>query len=119
MNKLHTMLFVMSFGITFGLSQLTHSEETPKTDDKMLCLSNADLDKTMTEKGFDILLNMKNADDVVQSVWTSGQQIIITAAVPNQDKSCLLVTMSNVTFNPKAIENIWETYKKQTNQKDI
>ncbi len=92
--------------------------EAPKKDD-MICLTNADLDKTMVEKGYDVLLTMKNEEGVVESVWTGGQSIAITAAVPNQDKSCLLAMMKNVTFNPKQIEEIWQTYKKQTGQKDI
>jgi hypothetical protein len=62
---------------------------------------------------------MTNADGIVESVWTAGQSIIITAAVPNEQKSCLLTNMSKVTFNPKAIEEVWETYKKQTKQRDI
>jgi hypothetical protein len=85
----------------------------------MICLTNADLDKTMTEKGYDILLNMTNSEGVVESIWTAGQSIAITAAVPNEQKSCLLATMSSVTYNPKAIEEVWETYKKQTKQRDI
>ena len=97
-----------------------HGEEAKPVDKQgMVCISNAELDKIMVEKGYDVLLTMKNDDGVVESVWTGGQSISITAAVPNQDKSCLLAMLSNVTFNPKAIEEIWETYKKQTKQKDI
>ena len=96
----------------------TADTEHPKKDD-MICLSNKDLDKTMVEKGYDVLLTMKNEEGVVESIWTGGQSIAITAAVPNQDKSCLLAMMKDVTFNPKAVEEIWETYKKQTSQKDI
>ena len=72
-----------------------------------------------SEKGYDILLNMTNENGVVESVWAAGQSIVITAAVPNEPKSCVLANMSKVTFNPKAIEEVWETYKKQTKQKDI
>ena len=62
---------------------------------------------------------LENEDGVVESVWTAGQSVIITAAVPNEKKSCLLAVMKDVTFNPKAIEEVWENYKKQTKQKDI
>ena len=62
---------------------------------------------------------MTNENGVVESVWAGGQSIIITAAVPNEQKSCILANMSKVTYNPKAIEEVWETYKKQTKQKDI
>jgi hypothetical protein len=96
-----------------------HARGAEAKKDDMICLTNADLDKTMTEKGYDILLNMTNSEGVVESIWTSGQSIAITAAVPNEQKSCLLATMSKVTYNPKAIEEVWETYKKQTKQRDI
>lgn len=116
----HIMIFVVfcMIGATLPHVIMAKSAEAPKKDE-MVCLTNADFDKTMVEKGYDILLTMKNNDGTVESIWTGGQSIAITAAVPNQDKSCLLAMMKEVTFNPKAIEEIWETYKKQTNQKDI
>ena len=120
MKLRHLMIFLVSFSVTFGLSQYVHyayGEEAKK--DEMICLTNAELDKMLSEKGYDILLNMTNPDSVVESVWTAGQSVIITAAVPNEKKSCLLAVMKDVTFNPKAIEEVWETYKKQTKQKDI
>ena len=116
----HIVIAVMGFVLGSALFQYTnhaHGDEAKKDD--MICLSNKDLDKTMVEKGYDVLLTMKNEEGVVESVWTGGQSIAITAAVPNQDKSCLLAMMKDVTFNPKAVEEIWETYKKQTSQKDI
>jgi hypothetical protein len=87
--------------------------------EKLLCVDNAELDKTMVAKGYDVLLTMTNENGVVESVWAGGQSIIITAAVPNEKTSCVLANMSKVTYNPKAIEEVWETYKKQTKQKDI
>ena len=91
--------------------------ETKKED--MICVENSVMEKTLVDKGYDILLNMTNENGVVESVWAAGQSIVITAAVPNEPKSCVLANMSKVTFNPKAIEEVWETYKKQTKQKDI
>ncbi len=121
----HTGIAILSFVLGFLFVHfVTHANAVesktpePKKDD-MICLTNADLDKTMTEKGYDILLNMTNSEGIVESIWTSGQSIAITAAVPNEQKSCLLATMSKVTYNPKAIEEVWETYKKQTKQRDI
>lgn len=122
MNMRHLMLFLVSFSISFGVSQMiAHSAEANKKakEPDMVCVSNAELDKIMVEKGYDVILTMKNPDNVVESVWAGGQQIVITAAVPDQPNSCILATMTNVTYNPKAIEEIWETYKKQTKQKDI
>ena len=96
------------------------TKETKK-EEKMdiSCIDNTELDKTMTDNGYDILLNMTNNDGVVESMWYAGKSIVITASIPNEKKSCLLAVMNNVTYNPKAIEEVWETYKKQTKQKDI
>jgi len=117
MNKI--ALLILTTG--FLASNFANAKETPKTspNEQIICLTNTELDKMMVDKGYDILLNMTNNQGVVESVWTSGQSIIITAAVPKEQKSCLLAVMSDVTFNPKAIEEVWETYKKQTKQKDI
>ena len=117
----HVGFFMLGVLFNLGVGYV-HGAETKKAEPKkeeMICVSNADLDKVMVEKGYDIMLQMTNEDGVVESVWTGGQSIVITAAVPNEPKSCLLANMSKVTFNPKAIEEIWETYKKQTKQKDI
>ena len=88
-------------------------------EEKLVCVTNAELDKTMKEKGYGVLLTMRNDNKIVETVWVSGQSITITAGVPNEDKSCLLAMMDDVTFNPTAIEQIYEIYKKQTKQKDI
>ena len=86
---------------------------------KLVCVTNAELDKQMKEKGYGVLLNMTNENGVVETVWVCGQSIMITAAVEKQDTSCLLAAMKDVTYNPNAIEQIYEIYKKQTKQKDI
>lgn len=122
MKLRHVGFFLLGFVPTFAFSQWAHQAhgaEAPKQEEKMLCVTNDEMDKIMVDKGYDILLQMTNPDGVVESVWTGGQNIVITAAVPNEPKSCLLTTMSKVTYNPKAIEEVWETYKKQTKQKDI
>ena len=116
----HIMIFVLFFMVGLNIPNIikVYGAEAPKKDD-LICVTNEVLDKTMVEKGFDVLLTMKNEDGVVESVWTGGQSISITAAVPNENKSCLMAIMRDVTFNPKVIEDVWETYKKQTKQKDI
>jgi hypothetical protein len=76
--------------------------------EKLVCVTNAELDKQMKEKGYGVLLNMTNENGVVETVW-----------VEKQDTSCLLAAMKDVTYNPNAIEQIYEIYKKQTKQKDI
>ena len=96
------------------------AKEAPKKEEeKLVCVTNAELDKTMKEKGFGVLLTMRNDNKVVETIWVTGQSITITAGVPNEDKSCLLAMMDDVTFNPTVIEQIYEIYKKQTKQKDI
>ena len=104
--------------VFFLCVDLAYRKEEPKKDD-MLCVENSVMEKTLVDKGYDILLNMTNENGVVESVWAAGQSIVITAAVPNEKQSCVLANMSKVTYNPKAIEEVWETYKKQTKQKDI
>ena len=116
MNK-YMLGVLLALGVSFAIAAEEPKKEADKQD--MICITNAELDKIMTSKGYDILLRMTNDDGVVESIWTAGQSISITAGVPKEDKSCLLAMMKNVTFNPTEIENIWETYKKQTKQKDI
>ena len=101
------------------LTWATAKDSPKKEEEKLVCVTNAELDKTMKDKGYGVLLNMTNDNKIVETVWVSGQSITITAAVPNEDNSCLLAVMSDVTFNPTAIEQIFEIYKKQTKQKDI
>ena len=112
------MKYVMIFVLCF-FTGLSFAKEAPKKEDNLVCVSNAELDKTMKDKGFGVLLSMTNENKVVETVWAGGQSITITAAVPDQDTSCLLGVMSEVTYNPTAIEQIFEIYKKQTKQKDI
>jgi len=116
MNK-YILGILLALGVSFAFAN-TPTKTKPKKDE-IVCIDNTELDKIMTDKGYDILLNMTNNDGVVESVWYGGKSIVITAAVPNEKKSCLLATMNDVTYNPKAVEEIWETYKKQTKQKDI
>jgi len=118
MKLRHVGFFLLGFIPATLFNYYAHSAEAPKKEE-MVCVTNETLDKMLPEKGYDILLNMTNEDGVVESIWTAGQSVIITAAVPNEKKSCLLAVMNKVTFNPKAIEEVWETYKKQTKQKDI
>ena len=119
----HAIIAFVSLFIGISASQLiihANAKEAPKKEEeKLVCVTNAELDKTMKEKGFGVLLTMTNDNKVVETVWVSGQSITITAGVPDQDNSCLLAVMSDVTFNPTAIEQIFEIYKKQTKQKDI
>ena len=103
-------------GVLFFLQWKAQADE--KKED-LICTKNEELQKILHDKGYEILLNMTNSDGVIQTLWVAGQSALITAAVPKQDNSCLLVTMKDVTYAPYTIESIWENYKKQTKQKDI
>ena len=103
--------------VFLGLSNAVYADDAKK--DEIICTKNDVLKKTMEEKGYSILLNMTNSDNVIETIWVGGTTVIITAAVPKQDNSCLLATLNNVIYNPLAIEGIWNNYKKQTKQKDI
>lgn len=113
------MKYVMILLASFLAISAFAKEAPKKEEEKLVCVTNAELDKTMKEKGFGVLLTMRNDNKIVETVWVSGQSITITAGVPDQDNSCLLAVMDDVTFNPTAIEQIFEIYKKQTKQKDI
>lgn len=121
----HVIIMTISFLIGISVFQyLTDASAKERMDnkaaeEKLVCVTNAELDKTMKEKGFGVLLTMTNDNNVVETVWISGQSITITAAVDKQDTSCLLAVMKDVTYNPTVIEQIVEIYKKQTKQKDI
>ena len=103
----------------FITSAYAKERDNKATEEKLVCVSNAELDKTMKEKGYGILLSMTNDNNVVETIWAGGQSIMITASVDKQDTSCLIASMKDVTYNPNAIEQIYEIYKKQTKQKDI
>lgn len=122
----NAMLFITAFLVTFTFSQYMNYAQgkvATETKEEMPCVKNAELVKIMEEKGYMILLNMtrkeNNKDGIVESLWVSGQNAVITATVPNADSSCFVTNMENVIMNPNAIEAIWNAYKKQNNQKDI
>lgn len=98
-------------------------EERKETINEMPCAKNVDIEKIMADKGYAILLNMTRKEDnkegIIESLWIGGQNVAITATVPNSGSSCLIANMENVIVNPNAIEAIWENYKKQNKQKDI
>ena len=120
MKYITSVLIGCMLAIPLTWATAAPTKETKKEEKMNIsCIDNTELDKTMTDNGYDILLNMTNNDGVVESMWYAGKSIVITASIPNEKKSCLLAVMNNVTYNPKAIEEVWETYKKQTKQKDI
>ena len=74
------------------------------------------MEKVINEKGYHHLLDMTAENGVVESIWAGGQQIIATAQ--KDDKTlCFLTTFSNVTYNPKTIEKIYNVFK--STQKEL
>mgnify|MGYP003345544958 CR=1 FL=1 len=96
-------------------------KETPKTDQKkeLVCAKNDEIEKIMKEKGYSLLLNMTSNDGVIETLWIGGQSAVVTGTTNKSDTSCLLSTMNGIIFNPYTVEGIWESYKKQSKQKDI
>ena len=110
---------IIAFISALLVTSAVAKEAPKKEEEKLVCVTNAELDKTMKEKGYGVLLSMTNDNNVVETIWAGGQSIMITASVDKQDTSCLIASMKDVTYNPNAIEQIYEIYKKQTKQKDI
>jgi len=90
-----------------------------QTDEKLVCDKTEALEKVLSDRGYFHLLNMTNDSKVVESMWIGGQSATIIAKVPDQDTSCLLAVMSNVTYNSDVINQIYKNMEKQTKQKDI
>jgi hypothetical protein len=119
MEKEMKYVMILLAGLFLTSAYAKERMDNKAAEEKLVCVTNAELDKTMKEKGYGVLLTMRNDNKIVETIWVTGQSITITAGVPNEDKSCLLAMMDDVTFNPTAIEQIYEIYKKQTKQKDI
>jgi hypothetical protein len=115
------MRYIMILLLTFFAST-ANATEAPKQEE-LPCADNKDIEKIMADKGYVLLLNMTRKEDnkegIIESLWVGGAVAVITATTPKGETSCLIANMGNVIVNPNAIEEIWETYKKQTKQKDI
>ena len=89
-----------------------------KNEEKSVCIKTSDLTKVMNEKNFFHLLNMENKNDVVETIWVGGTDVVITAQ--EKDTSCLIAMMKNVVYNPDTIEGLLKAYQnQQKKQKDI
>lgn len=115
-------------GITLGLLALPFTwsaslgaptkKDEPVTGEKIVCEKTESVVKLMNEKGFYHLLNMTNKDNVVENIWISGQDIVITAQT--EDSTCMLAFMKDVTYNPDTLQGLVKAYEMQKGkQKDI
>lgn len=93
------------------------ADNKPK-EDKLVCTKTADLTKIMNDKSFYHLLNMNNKNDVTETIWVSGTDIVITAQ--EKDTSCVIAMMNGVVYNPDTLEGLVKAYEIQSKkQKDI
>lgn len=110
-------LLALPFTWSASLGAPTKKDE-PKTDNKIVCEKTESAIKMMNEKGFFHLLNMTNKDGVVENIWISGQDIVITAQT--EDNTCMLAFMKDVTYNPDTLQGLVKAYEMQKGkQKDI
>ena len=96
-----------------------HAKETPQKDEKLICDVTDKMQKILEEKGYFLLLNMKNHDNVVESLWVGGQSATIMAKVPEGNQSCLLAVMNGVIYNADTVEAIYKNMVKETGRKDL
>jgi len=113
---------LVAFFLVFAFVNWKASAEAKK-EEQLPCANNKDIEAVMNEKGYSLLLNMTrkedNKDGIIETLWVGGRNAVITATTKDGTVSCLMSNMNNVIVNPQAIEEVWETYKKQTKQKDI
>ena len=120
--------FIVISGLTLGLLALPFTwsaslgaptkKDEPVTGEKIVCEKTESVVKMMNDKNFFHLLNMKNKDNVVENIWISGQDIVITAQT--EDSTCMLAFMKDVTYNPDTLQGLVKAYESQKGkQKDI
>jgi hypothetical protein len=110
-------LFALPFTVSNSLGAPEKKEDT-KTEQKIVCEKTDNAVKTMNDKGFYHLLNMKNDNDVVENIWISGQSIVITAQ--SGENTCIIAFMKDVEYNPDTLQGLIKAYETQkSKQKDI
>lgn len=120
MNK-----FIMSVSAVVAVSLLsvpvtwaTTDTKTPEKKDELVCAKIDSATKILEDKGFYHLLDMTNNSGVVETIWVSGQDIVISAK--DKENSCILAFMKNVTYNPDTLQGLVKAYEtQQKKQKDI
>lgn len=116
MNK-YILGIVFATVASVSLGAPTKKDE-PTTGEKIVCEKTESVVKMMNDKNFFHLLNMTNKDNVVENIWISGQDIVITAQT--EDSTCMLAFMKDVTYNPDTLQGLVKAYEKQQGkQKDI
>lgn len=114
-----TVLSFLAGTFLFQYVNHAHAKETPQKDEKLICDVTDKMQKILEEKGYFLLLNMKNPDNVVESLWVGGQSATIMAKVPEGNQSCLLAVMNGVIYNADTVEAIYKNMVKETGRKDL
>lgn len=115
MKKLLATTLVVCFA-SFAMAK----EQPKKTEPEPVCGSKAAMNMAMDKQGFYDLLDMTNKEGVVETIWIgSNREIIITATIPDVDKSCLLASMTNVIYNSETVDALFKAMEKATKQKEI
>lgn len=117
MNKILAIILATGLLMLPVRAAETPSAPTPVPTIKDVCEKMDKITEIMKGKNYFHLLNMENADGVVQSIWVGGTSLIVTAQ--KGDESCLLTVMDGVTYNPDTLKSLVEVYKKQTSEKDV
>ena len=120
MNK-NFMIFAVSFLATFYTSMFlnsVHAKEAPKKDELPICDTRENTIKTLTGQKYFPLLNMTNKENVIETIWVSGQSIAITATPPKtqanaEDTVCLIAMMKDVVYNSDTIEGLYKVFEAQ------
>lgn len=102
----------------FLIASLSTASATESKDEKLVCTKTSEVTKIMNDKNFFHLLNMENKNDVTETIWVGGTDIVITAQ--EKDNSCIIAMMKNVVYNPDTLQGLIKAYENQTKkQKDI
>lgn len=89
--------------------------DTTKKD--MVCEKTATIQKRLQDKGYFSLLNMKNSDSVIETIWVGGQSAIITALVPDSDSTCILAMMTDTVYNSDTLQGLYKAWDQQETKK--
>ena len=61
---------------------------------------------------------MTNKENVIETIWVSGQSIAITATPPKtqanaEDTVCLIALMKDVVYNSDTVEGLYKVFEAQ------
>ena len=119
MRKINYILTTLLVGsLVMGtIPSIADTKTESKSQENMVCVKTSELAKIMEQKGLFSLMNMTNDNGVVETVWITGQSVMITAQ--NKEDSCMLAMMKDVVYNPDTLQGLvkaFESQQKKQNQ---